>query len=47
MAHLSQQLRMQGKVPFVHIEEENVKSTRLAMKLGFQRDRRVHWLELR
>ena len=43
--YLIQQLRQQGKIPFVHIEETNAKSLRLAMKLGFQTDRRVHWFE--
>lgn len=44
--HLIQQLRQCGRIPFVHIEETNLKSIRLAMKLGFQKDRRVHWFEV-
>ena len=34
-----------GKVPFVHIEEENEKSMNLALKTGFRKDRRVHWIK--
>lgn len=41
-----QQLREQGKMPFVHIEETNPKSMQLALKLGFKEDRRVHWFEI-
>lgn len=44
--YLIHRLRQQGKVPFVHIEETNRKSLHLAMKLGFQKDRRVHWFEI-
>jgi 8-oxo-dGTP diphosphatase len=44
--YLIHQLRQQGKIPFVHIEETNHKSIHLAMKLGFQKDRRVHWFEI-
>lgn len=35
-----------GFVPFVHIEEENVKSLNLALKAGFIKDRRIHWIKL-
>ena len=45
-AHLIHQLRKQGKIPFVHIEETNLKSIHLATKLGFQKDRRLHWFEI-
>jgi 8-oxo-dGTP diphosphatase len=45
--YLSHRLRQQGKIPFVHIEETNSKSLHLAVKLGFQKDRRVHWFETR
>lgn len=44
--YLIHRLRQQGKIPFVHIEETNLKSLRLALKLGFQHDRRVHWFEI-
>lgn len=35
-----------GQLPFVHIEEDNVKSMNLALKAGFRKDRRVHWIKL-
>lgn len=35
-----------GELPFVHIEEDNVKSMNLALKAGFRKDRRVHWIKL-
>ena len=34
-----------GEVPFVHIEEENIKSMNLAMRAGFKKDRRIHWIK--
>jgi 8-oxo-dGTP diphosphatase len=43
--YLIHQLRKQGKIPFVHIEETNLKSIHLATKLGFRKDRRLHWLK--
>ena len=43
---LVEEVRSQGKVPFVHIEESNVKSLGLAKKLGFVPDRRVQWFSL-
>ena len=36
-----------GKIPFVHIEEENTSSIRLAKKLGFEEERKVHWVKLK
>ena len=36
----------QGQIPFVHIEETNLKSLKLAEKIGFEKDRKIHWLEL-
>ena len=44
--YLIHKLRAQGTIPFVHIEETNIKSMNLAMKLGFRKDRRVHWFEI-
>jgi len=38
--------RKQGRVPFVHIEESNEISLNLALKLGFKKDRKVHWFEI-
>ncbi len=37
----------QGKLPFVHIEEENEKSMNLVLKVGFVKDRRIHWLKVK
>lgn len=45
-ACLIHRLREQGKIPFAHIEETNLKSMSLAIKSGFQKDRRVHWLKV-
>lgn len=45
-AYLINQLRERGQLPFVHIEEQNLKSLSLAKKLGFCEDRRVHWFEI-
>ncbi|QZY54157.1 GNAT family N-acetyltransferase [Crassaminicella profunda] len=42
---LIQKLREIGEIPFVHIEEDNVKSMNLAIKIGFMKDRRVHWIK--
>jgi 8-oxo-dGTP diphosphatase len=36
----------QGKLPFIHIEEDNVKSMNLALKVGFVKDRRIHWVKM-
>ncbi|MCD4709013.1 MAG: GNAT family N-acetyltransferase [Candidatus Sabulitectum sp.] len=44
--YLISKLRKQGKIPFVQIEEANLKSIHLATKLGFRKDRRVHWFEV-
>lgn len=35
-----------GEVPFLHIEEENHKSMCLALRAGFKKDRRIHWVKL-
>jgi 8-oxo-dGTP diphosphatase len=43
---LIQKVRAKGKVPFVQIEEKNEKSMRLAMSLGFQKDKIINWLEI-
>ena len=45
-AALIKELRASGKIPFVHIEEQNLKSMNLARKAGFIPDRHVHWFEL-
>lgn len=38
--------REEGRVPFVHIEEANIPSMNLALKLGFVKDKSVHWFEI-
>ena len=43
---LINKVRNKGKIPFVHIEEKNEKSMRLAMSLGFRKDKIVNWIEI-
>ncbi len=38
-------LKSKGEIPFVHIEEDNINSLRLAWKLGFEKDRTIHWIK--
>ena len=40
-------LRERKRIPFVHVEETNTKSMNLALKLGFRRDRRLHWFKIK
>ncbi|MCT4620652.1 MAG: GNAT family N-acetyltransferase [Marinisporobacter sp.] len=40
-----QKVRGMGDIPFVHIEEDNVKSMNLAIKIGFIKDRKIHWMK--
>lgn len=40
-----ERVRKIRKIPFVHIEENNRKSMNLATKVGFVRDRKVHWIK--
>jgi ribosomal protein S18 acetylase RimI-like enzyme len=40
-------LRERKRIPFVHVEETNTKSMSLALKLGFRRDRRLHWFKIK
>lgn len=40
------ELRESHEIPFVHIEEDNIKSMNLALKLGFINDRKVSWIKL-
>lgn len=37
------QLRMKKEIPFVHIEESNIKSMNLTLKMGFLKDRIINW----
>ena len=43
MINLIKKVRDENKIPFVHIEEENEKSMRLALSLGFKKDKVVSW----
>ncbi|WP_411682016.1 GNAT family N-acetyltransferase [Clostridium thailandense] len=43
---LIKKVRKQGKLPFVHIEEKNEKSMKLALSLGFKKDRAISWFEI-
>lgn len=36
-----------GEMPFLHVEESNTASMDLAVKAGFRRDRRIHWIKLK
>ena len=40
-----ERLRETGEIPFVHIEENNIKSMNLAIKTGFVKNKRVHWIK--
>lgn len=42
--YIIRKIRENNKIPFVHIEENNVKSTNLTLKLGFKEFKRIHWL---
>ena len=37
--------RVNGDIPFIHIEEDNIKSLNLAKKSGFKYYDRVHWVK--
>jgi len=39
-------MRRQNKRPFAYIEEDNQPAIRLVSKLGFERDKKVHWLQV-
>jgi 8-oxo-dGTP diphosphatase len=41
------EIRRKGGLPFVHIEEANTKAMNLARKVGFRRDRTLHWFKIR
>ncbi len=44
MVDLIKKIRDEEKIPFGHIEEKNEKSMRLALSLGFEKDKVVSWL---
>lgn len=39
-------VRRQGKLPFVHIEQNNKKSMNLISSLGFKEDKIINWFEI-
>ena len=45
--YLIARLREQGRIPFVQVEDTNTKSMNLALKLGFRKDRRIHWFKVK
>jgi 8-oxo-dGTP diphosphatase len=45
--YLIARLREQGRTPFVQVEDTNTKSMNLALKLGFRKDRRIHWFKVK
>ena len=46
MLDLINKVRYEKKIPFVHIEEENEKCMRLAVSLGFKKNKIVNWIEI-
>ena len=44
--YLITRLRERGRIPFVNIEETNT-SMNIALKLGFRKDRRLHWFKIK
>lgn len=47
MLAIIKELKKRNRISFLHIEENNIKSTNLALKLGFKKDRRIHWVKLK
>ena len=43
---LSEQVRSQGKRPFLYIKKENTRSIKLVRKLGFIEQKQIHWFQL-
>ncbi len=43
---LIKKVRDENKIPFAHIEEKNERSMRLALGLGFKKDKVVNWFEI-
>ena len=44
---LIKELRQQGKTPYVYIENDNQQALRLVSKLGFERDKNIHWFKVK
>ncbi len=40
-------LRAREEIPFVHIEEDNQRSMNLSLKMGFVKDRLIHWIKIK
>jgi len=40
-------VRKKGKIPFAYILEDNVKSINLITKLGFKKDKKIHWFGIK
>jgi len=44
---LTGKIRQEGKIPFVYIEKENIKSMKLFKKLNFRKHKGVHWFQVK
>ena len=44
---LIEKIRQKGKIPFVYIEKENIKSINLVLNLKFKKHKGVHWFQLK
>ncbi|MBC8442179.1 MAG: GNAT family N-acetyltransferase [Deltaproteobacteria bacterium] len=44
---LIEEIRQKGKIPFVYIEKENMKSINLVLNLNFKKHKGVHWFQLK
>ena len=44
---LIEKIRRKGKIPFVYIEKENMKSINLVLNLQFENQKGLHWFQLK
>ena len=44
---LIEKLRRQNKRPFAYIEKDNQQAINLVSKVGFKRDKKIHWIQMR
>ena len=44
---LIEKIRQKGKIPFVYIEKENMKSINLVLNLNFKKHKGLHWFQLK
>lgn len=44
---LIEKLRNIGELPFAYVEETNLESMNILLKLGFKQNKRVHWFQLK